>query len=557
MNEQGNNKYMPYPAIKLTDRQWPGKVIAKAPLWCSVDLRDGNQALVTPMGIEEKMVMFDLLVTIGFKEIEVGFPAASEVEFTFVRKLIKEGRIPHDVTIQVLTTAREEHIKRTFEAIKGINKAIVHLYNSTSKAQREVVFNKSKEEIIAIAVGGARIMKQLRHESGNGRIRFQYSPESFTGTEDDFALQICHAVMDVWKPDPFNRMIINLPATVEMSTPNVYADRIEWFHSHVKNRKSTIISVHTHNDRGSAVAAAEMALMAGADRVEGALFGNGERSGNMDIVTMALNLHTQGIETGLDFSDIDEVRKIYKECTAMEVHPRHPYAGDLVYTAFSGSHQDAINKGLQANEISESERWDVPYLPIDPKDVGRNYEAVIRINSQSGKGGVTYIMEREFGYRLPKKMQPHFGRIIKARTEEKGSELTAQEIGSVFHKSYTQEKGPYRLKSFESHNATGEVSHISSIINYEGKDFTIKSKGKGPIDAFAKGMKEQFELTFTINIYEEHELSPGSEAKAIAYVGITDQGGETLFGAAIDENIEMATVKGLVCAVNRAFCSLS
>ncbi|MDH3973018.1 MAG: 2-isopropylmalate synthase [Deltaproteobacteria bacterium] len=551
MKEQRKNKYQPYPAMALSDRSWPDKVITKAPLWCSVDLRDGNQALASPMGIDQKMAMFDLLVRIGFKEIEVGFPAASEVEFNFLRKLIEKDHIPCDVTLQVLTTAREEHIKRTFEAIKGVNKAIVHLYNSTSRVQREAVFKKSQNEITAIAVKGAATMKQLRDESGNSGIRFEYSPESYTGTEDSFALHICHAVMDVWKPTRLDRMIINLPATVEMFTPNIYADRIEWFHRHIKYRESVILSVHTHNDRGTAVAAAEMAIMAGADRVEGALFGNGERSGNMDIVTMALNLYTQGIETGLDFSDIDHVRKIYRECTAMDIHPRHPYAGELVYTAFSGSHQDAINKGLKANEASESERWDVPYLPIDPKDVGRNYEAVIRINSQSGKGGVAYIMESEFGYRLPRDMQPHFGKIVQKETEIKGSELAAKEIGNAFHDTYMPDSGPYCLKSFESHNATGEVSHIEAVISHEGVHFSIKSEGKGPIDAFAKGMKEEFALSFTITIYEEHELSPGSEAKAIAYMGITDKRGQTFFGAAIDENIEMATVKALVCAVCR------
>ncbi len=545
------NKYEPCPNLALTDRSWPDEVITNAPLWCSVDLRDGNQALSTPMGIDEKVEMFRLLVDIGFKEIEVAFPSASDLEFTFVRKLINERMIPEDVTLQVLTPAREEHIRRTFEAIEGAKNVIVHLYNSTSKIQREVVFKKSREKITSIAVEGAAIMQRLKEESGNSGIRFEYSPESYTGTEDDFALAICHAVMDVWEPLRHGKVIINLPATVEMSTPNVYADKIEWFHRNVKDRDSIVLSVHTHNDRGTAVAAAEMALMAGADRVEGALFGNGERSGNMDIITMALNLYTQGIETGLDFSDIDGVREIYKRCTAMDVHPRHPYAGELVYTAFSGSHQDAINKGLKANEASQGEKWRVPYLPIDPKDVGRNYEAVIRINSQSGKGGVAYIMESEFGYRIPRDMQPHFGKVIKAKTEEKRSELSPMEIGQAFRESYMLEKRRYRLKSLKSQNTSGGVSHMSAVIGYESGEVAIESKGKGPIDAFAKGMKKQFNLSFTITTYEEHELAPGSEAKAIAYIGIKSEDGATSFGAAIDENIETASMKALVNAVSR------
>ena len=547
------NKYESYPAVALRGRSWPDKVITRAPLWCSVDLRDGNQALATPMGIDAKVEMFRLLVDIGFKEIEVAFPSASDLEFAFVRKLIDEGMIPDDVSLQVLTPAREKHIGRTFEAIEGAKRVIVHLYNSTSKLQREVVFKKSREEIISIAAHGAAIMQKLKEESGNSGIRFEYTPESFTGTEDDFALHICHAVMDVWKPTPQDKVIINLPATVEMSTPNVYADRIEWFHRNVKKRDSLILSIHTHNDRGTAVAAAEMAIIAGADRVEGALFGNGERSGNMDIITMALNLYTQGIETGLDFSTIDRVRETYKRCTDMDVHPRHPYAGELVYTAFSGSHQDAINKGLKENEESQGEKWEVPYLPIDPKDVGRNYEAVIRINSQSGKGGVAYIMERELGYRIPRDMQPHFGKVIKSKTEEKGSELSPPEIGQAFKESYMLERDPYRLLSLESHNASGEVSHMSAVVGHERGEIAIESEGKGPIDAFAKGMKKRFKLSFTITTYEEHELAPGSEAKAIAYIGIKSEGGVASFGVAIDENIETASVKALVNALSRMF----
>ena len=432
MKKMKYQKYAAYPAVTLSARSWPDKSITKAPVWCSVDLRDGNQALPVPMSVEEKVSMFQLLVSIGFKEIEVGFPSASATEFAFVRRLVDEHLVPDDVTIQVLTQAREHLIRKTFAAISGAKHAIVHLYNSTSSLQRDVVFRKNREEIKAIAVEGTALVRRLNDECGNTGIRFEYSPESFTGTELDYALDVCHAVMDAWGASKDDKIILNLPSTVEMSSPNIYADRIEWFCRNIKSRDAVLISVHAHNDRGTAVATAELALMAGADRVEGALFGNGERCGNMDMVTMALNLFSQGVDPELDFSDLPRIREVYRRCTRMDIHPRHPYSGELVYTAFSGSHQDAISKGMKAQPHSPGGLWAVPYLPIDPEDVGCNYEAIVRINSQSGKGGVAYVLEKEYGLQIPKWMQPDFAEAVQAVADTTGVELSVEQINELF-----------------------------------------------------------------------------------------------------------------------------
>ena len=545
-------KYRPYPKIDLPDRTWPGRVIEAAPVWCSVDLRDGNQALSIPMSLEEKLRFFELLVGVGFKEIEVGFPSASEVEFRFLRLLIEENRIPDDVTVQVLTPAREHLIRKTFDSLAGAKQAIVHLYNSTSILQREVVFSKSKDEIKAIAVSGAELVKQLRDETGNPGFRFEYTPESFTGTELDYALEVCHAVMDVWQPTPDAPIILNLPATVEMATPNIYADQIEWFCRNIKGRDNVSISLHTHNDRGTAVAAAELALMAGADRVEGTLFGNGERTGNLDIVTMALNLFSQGVDPGLDFSNIDRVREIYGECTRMEVHPRHPYAGELVYTAFSGSHQDAINKGMKARRAGREELWAVPYLPIDPEDVGRSYERIIRINSQSGKGGVGYIMAEEFGFNLPRAMQAEFSRVIQAMTDRTGKELSPEDIRQSFEEEYLNRTSPYQLIKCRFEGDEGGTTEVRVEVSYRGEILTYTAKGNGPIDAFVQGIKKAAGGEFTISTYTEHDINHrGSGSAAAAYISLADEKGEEHFGVGVDTNISLASIKAVISALNR------
>ncbi|MGA1823641.1 MAG: 2-isopropylmalate synthase [bacterium] len=546
-------RYRPYSPMQFFNRRWPDNVITKAPIWCSVDLRDGNQALSIPMNVDEKMELFELLVAMGFKEIEVGFPAASQVEYDFVRKLIEQMRIPDDVTIQVLTQAREDLIKRTFESLHGVKRAIVHLYNSTSTIQRKVVFSKTKSEIIKIATDGAYIMKALHTDSGNPGIGFEYSPESFTGTELDYALDICHAVIDVWEPTPHNKVIINLPATVEMSTPNIFADRIEWFIRHVQNRDSIIMSVHTHNDRGTAVAAAELAVMAGAERVEGSLFGNGERTGNMDIVTMALNLFSQGIDPELDLTNIGHIMSVYSKCTRMDVHARHPYAGKLVYTAFSGSHQDAINKGMKAQEQSGSTVWDVPYLPIDPKDVGRDYQSIIRINSQSGKGGIAYVMEKDWGFRIPKEMQPDFACLIQQRTERSGTELSSEEIYKCFQQEYLLKTHSYTLQSCTIHsdNTNEHITVVSAAIHMEDDVISFSAQGKGPIEAFVRGIQQEMKMAITVTMYAEHALSQGAHAKAAAYIGIKTDKGKSAFGVGIDKNISIASFKGILCALTR------
>ena len=551
-------KYQPYPSMSLPNRTWPDKVIDHAPAWCSVDLRDGNQALIQPMNLEEKLEMFRLLLDIGFTEIEVGFPAASQIEYDFLRLLIDGDQVPENVVIQVLTQAREQLIRKSFTAIKGAREAIVHLYNSTSTLQRDVVFKKGRKEIIALAQKGAQLILEQAKDS-DVVVRYEYSPESFTGTEMDFALEICEAVLDVWQPSPEKPVILNLPATVEMSTPNVYADRIEWFCRNLRNRDHVIVSVHAHNDRGEAVAATELALMAGADRVEGTLFGNGERTGNVDIVTLALNLFTQGVEPGLDFSNINRVINVYERCTKMKLPPRHPYAGELVYTAFSGSHQDAINKGMSAAELSKSALWEVPYLPIDPQDLGRSYESIIRINSQSGKGGAAYIMDKEFGFVLPKEMRPGFGRVVQEVTDACGEELSPEMLFHVFEKEYLLGQNGYSLKSFEvikrhiDRNEKESQAEIAAVLHYlDGTDKKVRADGNGPLDAFCKALRNDLGINFILHSYHEHALTRGSSSKAVSYIEVIDHDEESWWGAGVDTDIIVASIKSLLSAINRS-----
>ncbi|MDY0391618.1 MAG: 2-isopropylmalate synthase [Desulfobulbus oligotrophicus] len=557
MNQERLRKYRPYPQVPLQDRRWPDQMITRAPIWCSVDLRDGNQALIQPMNVEEKLEMFQLLVQIGFKEIEVGFPSASQIEYDFLRLLIEGNHIPTGVVPQVLTQAREHLIKRSFASIQGAREAIMHLYNSTSILQRDVVFKKDKKEIIELGVTGAKLIRE-QAERAETIIRYEYSPESFTGTELDFSLEICEAVMDVWEPSPEKPMIINLPATVEMSTPNIYADQIEWFCRHVKNRDCVLISVHAHNDRGEAVAATELALMAGADRVEGTLFGNGERTGNVDIVTLALNMFSQGVDPELDFSRINKVINVYERCTKMKVHPRHPYAGELVYTAFSGSHQDAINKGMTALELTQSGLWEVPYLPIDPQDVGRTYESIIRINSQSGKGGIAYIMEHEFGFKLPNDMRPGFGRVIQEVSDACSDELSPEMIFQTFEKEYLFNVNGYALKSFNvikrhfDRDEEQSIAEIEAVVVTKGGEQSIRASGNGPLDAFCTALRDGLGLRFVLHSYHEHALTRGSSAKAVSYIEILDQDNEGWWGAGVDTDIIVASIKSLLSALNRS-----
>ncbi len=557
MNQEKLRKYRPYPQVPLQDRRWPDQMITRAPIWCSVDLRDGNQALIQPMNVEEKLEMFQLLVQIGFKEIEVGFPSASQIEYDFLRLLIEGNHIPTGVVPQVLTQAREHLIKRSFASIQGAREAIMHLYNSTSILQRDVVFKKDKREIIELGVTGAKLIRE-QAERAETIIRYEYSPESFTGTELDFSLEICEAVMDVWEPSPEKPMIINLPATVEMSTPNIYADQIEWFCRHVKNRDCVLISVHAHNDRGEAVAATELALMAGADRVEGTLFGNGERTGNVDIVTLALNMFSQGVDPELDFSRINKVINVYERCTKMKVHPRHPYAGELVYTAFSGSHQDAINKGMTALELTQSGLWEVPYLPIDPQDVGRTYESIIRINSQSGKGGIAYIMEHEFGFKLPNDMRPGFGRVIQEVSDACSDELSPEMIFQTFEKEYLFNVNGYALKSFNvikrhfDRDEEQSIAEIEAVVVTKGGEQSIRASGNGPLDAFCTALRDGLGLRFVLHSYHEHALTRGSSAKAVSYIEILDQDNEGWWGAGVDTDIIVASIKSLLSALNRS-----
>jgi 2-isopropylmalate synthase len=520
-------------------------------------LRDGNQALAIPMSVEEKLEMFQLLVDIGFKEIEVGFPAASQIEYDFMRRLIEEERVPDDVTIQVLVQARAELIRRTFESLKGARRAILHLYNSTSPVQRQVVFGMSKPDIVGIAVRATKLVKELRPTLPDTDLRFQYSPESFSATELEFALEICEAVSDVWQPSPENKIILNLPATVELATPNVHADQIEWFCGHLRNRQTATISLHPHNDRGTGIAATELGLLAGAERVEGTLFGNGERTGNVDIVSLALNMYTQGVDPGLDFSNIEAVRRVYERCTRMRVPPRHPYGGELVFTAFSGSHQDAINKGMTAQDPGPNALWEIPYLPIDPKDIGRTYEAIIRINSQSGKGGVAYVMESEFGFKLPKAMHVEFGKIINILADELGNEISSSQIRRVFEETYLQCTAPFALESFHAETRVddGQVKSVecTAQILIDGKAHELHGVGNGPINAFMQAMKEELVPDFSLLFYSEHSLQKGSGAEAVAYIQIETPSGQTFFGAGTATNIEVASIKALLSALNRAF----
>lgn len=551
-------KYVKYPKVNIENREWPDKQIEKAPIWCSVDLRDGNQALPQPMNVDEKIKMFKMLVDMGFKELEIGFPSASDTEYEFTRKLIEDNLIPDDVTIQVLTQAREHLVKKTFEALKGVKSAVVHVYNSTSVLQRKVVFRKNKEEVKNLAVYGAELVKKYSEntEYKESKFIFEYSPESFTGTELDYALEVCEAVLDVWKPTKENKAIINLPSTVEMATPNIYADQIEWFLKHLKNRGSVILSLHTHNDRGTCTAASELGVLAGADRVEGTLFGNGERTGNLDIMNMALNMYSQGIDPKLDFSDLNHVVEVYEECTKMTVNDRHPYAGKLVFTAFSGSHQDAIRKGLKASKESKSEHWQVPYLAIDPHDLGREYEEIIRINSQSGKGGTAYIMESDFGFILPKSMHPEFGKVIKQKSDELGTELTPKQIFEYFKAEYLDIKTPYYLKNYKIHSIQDMEQEQNSvdmeaIVTVNGADKKIEGIGNGPIDSFFNAMHNNGYNGAKFISYDEHALNVGSHSKAVAYVQV-ENNDKKYFGVGISDNIDTASLNALVCALDRA-----
>ena len=558
---EGFHKYIPFQPVPLPDRTWPDKVITKAPTWCSVDLRDGNQALIDPMNLEEKLRFFQTLVDIGFKEIEIGFPSSSETEYEICRTLIDRNLIPDDVTIQVLVQARPHLIKKTFEAIQGAKNVIVHFYNSTSTLQRKVVFKTDMQGVIDIAVNGAKLIKELTDEEvarTGMNIRYEYSPESFSGTEMDNAVAICEAVMDVLQPTPENKLILNLPNTVEMSTPNHHADQIEYFCRHIKNRDSVIISLHPHNDRGTATAATELGLLAGAERVEGTLFGNGERTGNADIMNVAMNMYSQGVDPELDFSNIREIREIYEKCTRMKVHDRHPYAGNLVFTAFSGSHQDAIKKGIDYMREHDTQYWEVPYLPIDPADVGRKYEPIIRINSQSGKGGAAFIMQQSFGYELPKAMHPEFGVMVKAACDEAGRELLPNEIFDIFRAHYLDVKYPYNLKKYklyEENDTEGEtVVHFEGNLRFRHEDHLISAAGNGPIDAFFKALRTVGIHDYKFVTYREHAVSEGADSKAISYIQLTAPDGRTVFGVGMDGNISLASIKGIICAINRA-CS--
>lgn len=545
------HKYRPFPPVALPDRQWPNRVLTRAPRWCSVDLRDGNQALAVPMNVSQKLELFQALVKTGFKEIEVGFPSASNTEFTFNRRLIEEQRAPDDVWLQVLVQAREDLIDRTVDSLVGAKRVIIHMYNSTSPAQRRVVFGKSKEEIKAIAVKGARMIYERLHRLAGTEVALQYSPESFSGTEVEFAREISEAVMDVWQPTPDRKMILNLPDTVEVAMPNVYADQIEWMSRNLKNRESLVISLHTHNDRFTGVAATELGLLAGADRVEGTLFGNGERTGNLDIVTVALNLYMHGIDPGLNFSNLGELVSIYERCTGMSVPPRQPYAGELVFTAFSGSHQDAIKKGLAEWEAGGRTHWDVPYLTIDPADIGREYREVIRVNSQSGKGGVAYLLETEFGIELPKDLQREFGPIANDAVDRLGREVSGAELKGMFWREYIERHTPWSITSFATENQNGQVRCEARLMR-AGEPVILTGEGNGPLAALVHGFIRQGHPRFEITNYSEHALSAGEAASAIAYIQLKLAGGKTLWGAGVDTNIELASVRAVLSALNRA-----
>ena len=545
-------KYRAFAPIILPDRTWPSRVVEEAPIWCSVDLRDGNQALIEPMGVERKNRMFRLLADMGFKEIEVAFPSASQTDFDFVRSIIEGGAIPDGVAIQVLTQCRPELIARTFEAVKGAKKVILHFYNSTSTLQREVVFKTDKKGVTDIAVSAAKQVKALAETAPETDFQFEYSPESFTGTELGFALEICEAVKDVIKPTPERKLILNLPATVEMATPNTYADQFEWFGRHLSDRDSVILSVHPHNDRGTAVAAAELALMAGAERVEGTLFGNGERTGNVDIVTMALNLFTQGVDPKLDLHDVNAIREVAEYCTQLPVHQRHPYVGELVYTAFSGSHQDAIKKGFEAQAKRNDPVFQVPYLPIDPKDVGRDYEAVIRINSQSGKGGMAYILKADYGLDLPRSLQIEFSKIAQERMDADGKELTSPELWALFRQAYLIDDAPIALiKQSTVPTSPDNRELVATLRRADGTTFEIAGEGNGPVDAFVDALKTAFKVDFAFIDYHEHAVGRGANATAASYVEIQDSEGRVLHGVGLDPSIVMASLKASLSAVMR------
>ncbi|HXA99696.1 MAG TPA: 2-isopropylmalate synthase [Steroidobacteraceae bacterium] len=543
-----SSKYRGFAPIDLADRRWPNSVITAPPTWCSVDLRDGNQALIEPMDSGRKRRMFDMLVKIGFKEIEVGFPAASQTDFDFVRELVERELIPDDVVIQVLTQARPELIARTYESLRGVRRAIMHVYNSTSVAQRRVVFRTDRAGIMDIAVRGASVVREHALKQPDTEWTFEYSPESFTGTELDFAVEVCDAVNAVWEPTPDRKSILNLPATVEMATPNIYADQIEWFSRNLKNRDRSVLSVHPHNDRGTAVAAAEFAQMAGAERVEGTLFGNGERTGNVDIVTLALNLYSQGVDPKLDFSNINEAARCAEACNQLPIHPRHPYVGDLVFTAFSGSHQDAIKKGLAAR--SDADLWDVPYLPIDPSDLGRSYDSIIRVNSQSGKGGVAYLLERDYQLVMPRRLQIEFSQVVQAAADITGKELTSGEIWDLFNSEYLAARGPYVYRAHQLSASTDGADHERLMLQIEdsGRPDTWLGYGSGPIDAMVHAVA----LPFDVLSYEEHSRGKGSGAQAVSYIEITTRSRRTLFGAGMHPNIVTASLLAVVSAVNRA-----
>ena len=549
-------KYRPFPTIDLPDRQWPNRTLTRAPLWCSVDLRDGNQALINPMNLEQKLRMFSLLVDIGFKQIEVGFPSAAAVEFDFTRTLIERDLIPDGVYPQVLTQSRDHLIRRTFEAIEGTPRAIVHLYNSTSELQRRVVFRMDRAAIRGIAVDGTRLVRELADRTET-EILYEYSPESFTGTELDFSVEVCDAVIEAWDPTPQRPIIINLPATVELATPNVHADQIEWFLRHVQRRDSIILSLHTHNDRGTGVAATELALMAGADRVEGTLFGNGERTGNVDIVTVALNLYTQGVDPGLDLHDLSRLIEVSDYCTEIPVGARHPYAGELVFTAFSGSHQDAINKGMTAQSGEPGSLWEVPYLPIDPTDVGRSYQAIIRINSQSGKGGVAYVMETEFGCQLPKTMQPEFGQVVQELSDRSGREVEAHEIWRAFQREYLEADAPLRFLDYAIASDAEDSSrmHGTLTLSVDGAEMELSGTGNGPIDALKDALGKAGLADFRLTHYSEHALGQGTDSTAIAYIQIARDDGTQRFGVGTNPNIAKASALALISALNRTLAA--
>ena len=549
------NKYSPFKVISLDDRTWPTKQIKKSPIWCSVDLRDGNQSLIEPMGMEKKLRFFSMLVDLGFKEIEIGFPSASDTEFSFVRELIEKKLIPGDVKIQVLTQAREHLIKRTFESVKGAENVILHLYNSTSTLQREVVFKQDKKGILKIATDGAKLVKILADENKSTNWQFEYSPESFTGTELEYAVEVCNEVNQIWKPNKELKTIMNLPATVELASPNIYADQIEWMCRNLDQRDNVLVSLHPHNDRGTGIAAAELGLMAGADRIEGTLFGNGERTGNVDIVSLALNQLTQGVDPKLDFSDINKVMREVEYCNQLPIHPRHPYAGDLVFTAFSGSHQDAIKKGFDAMRESNDPKWRVPYLPIDPEDVGRNYEAVIRINSQSGKGGVAYIIEKDHGLSLPRRLQIDFSGIIQKIADETGKELEADLIWDNFNRTYIEVNGKYEYLNHEIVSKIDEnnkqIDEINLNLRINGKDANLHGKGNGPIDSFIDALSSEFKFNLKVSDYQQNAISSGSDASAAAYIELYIKD-KTFWGVGINSNTVVASFQAIINGINRS-----